>query len=91
MARRTLQGDVQVRREAQEEGEAHQEWVPVAQVVADLESRVLSLGLVEESLTETTPPGAWSTRSWPGPAPSPTARSPGVTSGRTRRCRASTP
>ncbi len=52
VARRTRQGEVQVRREAQEEGEAHQEWIPVAQVVADLESRVLSLGLVEESLTE---------------------------------------
>ncbi len=51
-ARRTLDGDVQVRREAQEAGEATQEWLPLPQVADDLESRVFALGLVEESLHE---------------------------------------
>jgi type III restriction enzyme len=51
-ARRTLHGDVEVRREAQDPGEAHQEWIPLDQVTADLETRVLGLGLVEESLPE---------------------------------------
>jgi type III restriction enzyme len=49
---RTLDGDVRVRREAQEAGEATQAWLPLAQVAEDLESRVLGLGLVEESLPE---------------------------------------
>jgi type III restriction enzyme len=51
-ARRTLDGDVEVRREAQDPGEAHQEWIPLDQVTADLETRILGLGLVEESLSE---------------------------------------
>jgi len=51
-AKRTLDGEVQVRREAQEAGEATQVWLPLAQVTDDLESRVLGLGLVEESLPE---------------------------------------
>jgi type III restriction enzyme len=51
-ARRTLEGDVEIRREAQDSGEAHQEWVPLDQVANDLESRILGLGLVEESLPE---------------------------------------
>jgi len=51
-ARRTLQGDVEVRREAQDPGEAHQEWIPPDQVASDLETRILGLGLVEESLAE---------------------------------------
>ena len=51
-ATRTLDGGVRVRREAQEAGEATQAWLPLAQVADDLESRVLGLGLVEESLRE---------------------------------------
>jgi type III restriction enzyme len=51
-ARRTLDGEVRVRREAQEAGEATQAWLPLAQVTFDLESRVLGLGLVEESLSQ---------------------------------------
>jgi type III restriction enzyme len=51
-ARRTLDGSVQVRREAQESGEATQQWLPLAQVAADLESSILGLGLVEETLPE---------------------------------------
>ena len=49
---RTGDGEVRVRREAQEAGEATQAWLPLAQVTDDLESRVLGLGLVEESLPE---------------------------------------
>ncbi|NEW32943.1 DEAD/DEAH box helicase family protein [Nocardia cyriacigeorgica] len=51
-ARRTRDGDVEVRREALDPGEAHQEWIPLERVVTDLESRILGLGLVEESLAE---------------------------------------
>jgi type III restriction enzyme len=51
-AKRTLYGDVEVRREAQDPGEAYQEWIPLDQVTADLETRILELGLVEESLSE---------------------------------------
>lgn len=51
-ARRDLHGEIQVRREAQEAAEAHQEWVPLHEVAADLETRILALGLVEESLAE---------------------------------------
>lgn len=51
-ATRTLDGAVRVRREAQEAGEATQAWLPLTQVADDLESRVLGLGLVEESLPE---------------------------------------
>ncbi len=51
-ATRTLDGSVQVRREAQETSVATQAWLPLAQVRTDLESRVLGLGLVEESLPE---------------------------------------
>ena len=51
-ATRTLDGTVQVRREAQESGEATQQWLPLAQVAKDLESRILDLGLVEETLPE---------------------------------------
>lgn len=51
-ARRTLDGSVQVRREAQESGEATQQWLPLARVADDLESRILGLGLVEETLPE---------------------------------------
>lgn len=52
VAQRTLDGGVRVRREAQESGQAHQEWIPLSEVAADLESRVLALGLVEETLAE---------------------------------------
>ena len=52
VARRTLDGGLQVRREAQEVQEAHQAWFPLAQVEKDLETRVLALGLVEQSLAE---------------------------------------
>lgn len=51
-ATRTLDGQIQVRREAQETGEATQEWLPLAQVATDLENKILGLGLVEESLRE---------------------------------------
>jgi len=51
-ARRTLDGSVQVRREAQESGEAAQQWLSLPQVAADLESGILGLGLVEETLSE---------------------------------------
>lgn len=51
-ARRNLEGGVEVRREAQEQSEAHQKWVPLAEVTEDLESRILDLGLVEQSLPE---------------------------------------
>jgi type III restriction enzyme len=51
-AKRTLYGDVKIRREAQDPGEAHQEWIPLDQVTADLETRILELGLVEQSLSE---------------------------------------
>lgn len=52
VAQRDLQGGVQVRREAQEAGEARQSWVPLERVTEDLEARILGLGLVEESLAE---------------------------------------
>jgi type III restriction enzyme len=51
-AKRTLEGGVRVHREAQEAGEATQEWRLLSQVAEDLESRILGLGLVEESLPE---------------------------------------
>jgi len=51
-AQRTLDGDVEIRREAQDPGEARQEWIPLGQVTAELETRVLGLGLVEETLPE---------------------------------------
>ena len=51
-ASRTLDGGVQVRREAQESGEATQQWLPPSQVAGDLESRILGLGLIEETLPE---------------------------------------
>ncbi len=51
-AKRTLYGDVEIHREAQDPGEAHQGWIPLDQVTADLETRILGLGLVEESLPE---------------------------------------
>lgn len=51
-ATRSIEGEIRVRREAQEAGEATQSWLPLAQVTEDLENRVLGLGLVEESLPE---------------------------------------
>lgn len=51
-AHRDLHGGVQVRREAQDVAEAHQEWVPLEKVTDDLESRILELGLVESTLAE---------------------------------------
>lgn len=52
IATRTLDGDVRIRREAQEADVATQAWLPLGQVAEDLECRVLGLGLVEESLPE---------------------------------------
>ena len=49
---RTLEGDVRVRRELQQSVTATQEWLPLSQVQNDLESRILGLGLVEETLPE---------------------------------------
>ncbi|OMH29285.1 hypothetical protein BKD30_00915 [Tersicoccus phoenicis] len=51
-ARRTRRGDVEIRREAQDPGEARQAWISLDQVTTELETRVLGLGLVEESLAE---------------------------------------
>ena len=49
---RTLEGGLQVRREAQQTAAATQQWLPVSQVKSDLESRVLGLGLVAQTLPE---------------------------------------
>jgi type III restriction enzyme len=49
---RTLDGDVRVRRERQQSASATQEWLTLDQVQLDLESRILGLGLVEETLPE---------------------------------------
>ena len=49
---RTLDGDLRVRRERQQSATATQEWLPVSQVQSDLESRILGLGLVTETLPE---------------------------------------
>lgn len=50
---RDMAGEIQkVRREAQEADVAVQKWIPLDQVTSDLESKVLGLGLVEESLAE---------------------------------------
>jgi type III restriction enzyme len=51
-ASRTLDGNLQVRREAQESGEATQQLLPLSQIAQDLEFRILGLGLIEESLAE---------------------------------------
>jgi type III restriction enzyme len=51
-AHRTLEGGVRVRRELQQSATATQEWLPLSQVQNDLESRILGLGLVEETLPE---------------------------------------
>ncbi|UGT64248.1 DEAD/DEAH box helicase [Nocardia asteroides] len=51
-ARRTVCGEVEIRREAQDPGEAFQGWIPIDRVATNLESRILGLGLVEESLPE---------------------------------------
>lgn len=49
---RTLDGGVRVRRELQQSASATQEWLPLSQVQEDFESRILGLGLVEETLPE---------------------------------------
>lgn len=51
-ATRTAAGGIRVRREAQEAGEATQQWLSLRQVAEDLESRIFGLGLVQESLHE---------------------------------------
>lgn len=51
-AHRTLAGEVEIRREAQAGEVATQHWLPLAQVAADLESRILELRLVEYALPE---------------------------------------
>ncbi|HEX6507598.1 MAG TPA: DEAD/DEAH box helicase family protein [Chloroflexota bacterium] len=49
---RTLEGGLRVRREAQQSATATQQWLPLSQVQSDLESRILGLGLVAETLPE---------------------------------------
>jgi type III restriction enzyme len=49
---RTVEGGVSVRREAQQSATATQQWVPLSQVQSDLESRILGLGLVAETIPE---------------------------------------
>ncbi len=49
---RTLDGGVRVRRERQQSAIATQEWLPLSQVQSDLESRILGIGLIEETLSE---------------------------------------
>ena len=49
---RALEGGVLVRRELQQSETATQEWLTLGQVQSDLESRILGLGLVEETLSE---------------------------------------
>jgi type III restriction enzyme len=49
---RTLEGGLRVQREAQQAATATQEWLPLARVQDDLESRILGLGLVAETLPE---------------------------------------
>lgn len=49
---RTLGGGLRVRREAQQAATATQEWLPLSQVQSDLESRILGLGLVAETIPE---------------------------------------
>ena len=52
IAHRTLDGGVNIRREAQPSAKATQEWLAVDQVASDLESRILGLGLVAETIPE---------------------------------------
>ncbi|TBL41482.1 hypothetical protein EYA84_06265 [Verrucosispora sp. SN26_14.1] len=49
---RTIDGSVSVRREAQQSATATQQWLPLNQVQSDLESRILGLGLVAETIPE---------------------------------------
>ena len=49
---RTLDGGVRVRRELQQSEAATQQWLSLTQVQVDLETRILGVGLVEETLPE---------------------------------------
>src|ERR1017187_9627492 len=51
-AHRTIGGGISVRREAQQAATATQQWLPVSQVQGDLQSRILGLGLVTETVQE---------------------------------------